>query len=311
MDARTLTRTASAEPERHPAVRAWQALGSSESIARAELLCESKKTAAFRLARPGEQPVIAKWQAIDVVARERAVYTRILPTVRMDRLSYLGSLTKEGDPMGWTFLEDAGEHEFSFSRPEHRRLAATWLARLHSQSAVLAAASVPSLYRPSVADYLERLRAAKDRIAAWGSRLDKSVLALARVVAAWELVERAWCAQPAAFVHGDFQEKNIRIGEGAGGGELIVLDWDMAAIAVPAVDLFWMVWFPDALEQYRCALGRARVDESDAVRAARLGAVLRAVDVLDWNVWDPELWRDAKDRVNDLVTAFSALEDDE
>ena len=65
---------------------------------------------------------------------ESAVYEELLPRLPMPSLRYYGKVRDGDREHCWLFLEDAGGEGYSPADPEHRRLAARWLAtvQLHA-----------------------------------------------------------------------------------------------------------------------------------------------------------------------------------
>ena len=76
----------------HPAVRACAQIGIVGRVAGLEVLEEKRKTRAYRLRFDGGRSVIAKLQPVEIVRRERTLYTGILPHAGVSVPDYFGSL---------------------------------------------------------------------------------------------------------------------------------------------------------------------------------------------------------------------------
>jgi len=60
---------------------------------------------------------------------------------------------------------------------------------------------------------------------------------LARAADGWADVELACAEMPSTLAHGDFVPKNVRFRVRDGAPELVVFDWETAAVGPPAVDI--------------------------------------------------------------------------
>jgi len=236
-----------ADVARDPAARAWSSLGGAAPF-RVVLLREASrsKPALYRLefADPGHPAVFAKRFHPAGLAVERRVYETILPRLPVTVAPYRGGCEDDGGS-AWLFVEDVGEQCLSPVDPEHRVLAARWLALLHCSAAeVVAAEPLPDA---GPGRYLAHLREGRDEIRQhFGNRAltptDRDVL---RAVLAqgealesrWPQIERACEGYPVTLVHADFQPKNIRIRSTASGPVICPIDWETAGRGVPAADL--------------------------------------------------------------------------
>jgi hypothetical protein len=317
-DARLTDGSSGVPLDRGALLEAWEASGIGGRIVRVDVLEEKRKTVAYRLHRDGAGSVVAKRQHADAVRRERAMYEHIA-RLSLSAPEHLGFVESPDGMFAWAFLEDAGDESYSFTDRNHRRLGASWLGGLHSQSTTMALPPADLLERTTAADYRKMLIAAQARMAQWvtesanaamSRHLENAVGLLAGVAERWDLIEEAWRAEPRAVTHGDFNAKNLRIGQRDGTPVLLVLDWEMAALAIPAVDLWWMAPSDEAIDAYSSRVAHVwpSMDRAKTRRAATLGTVLRLIAVLDWKVWDPQLWPRACGRVEEVTRAFSDLE---
>jgi hypothetical protein len=234
----------------HPAGVAWRRLapGAPEPRHVFVLKPEKKRSAVYRLegAGAGGSAVIAKRGRAARVATELLIYTDVLPHVPAVTLRCYGSIEDQEPGFSWLFLEDAGEQRFSSGNPEHRALAAHWLALLHM--------SIPS--RPEWQAYLscrdvEYYRTivglARDAVAqsrpnrAFATSdvptLEAILMYCDRLQSRWSSVEAICDALPYTLVHGDFGAKNVRVRADPEGLQLLPLDWDSAGWGVAAADL--------------------------------------------------------------------------
>ena len=231
--------------EQEPAVQAWQTLG-GRCPARLELLRRRAKSVVYRLPGVGRDgtDVIAKQCLWQIALDERAVYDvlRELPSLG---LAYYGFYPEPAREFGWLFVEDAGGTPWDPEDAEQRRLAARWLAGLHTASSRTDHSTRLPDRGPGW--FHCHLHAAAERIAAsFGNPalasearpvLDDTLRLLAAVEACWPEVENACAEMPRALVHGDFAERNARIREEGGVPRVFAFDWEIAGWGLPAVDL--------------------------------------------------------------------------
>ena len=284
--------------DEHPATRAWLRLGAGRSApTRVTALRETGKTAAYRLdgIGPRDAALVAKRSRRAIGAVERLVYEEMLPCLTVGALRYHGSI-EEGDAC-WLFLEEAVGDPFSAAIEEHRRLAARWLALLHTSAA--RAAHPPLLPDRGPAHYLELLRAARRAIgesldnpahrASDRPVLDSMVARLGTIEARWDRVGQSCAELPTTLVHGDLQPKNVRVrGDGAR-HVLAVMDWETAGWGSPAADLASIATDaadPVVIDAY-VAVAREWWPQAN-VRTLRgaieAGAIFRQLDAIAWDI---------------------------
>lgn len=284
--------------DEHPATRAWLRLGAGRvAPTSVTALRENGKTAAYRLdgIGPRGSALVAKRSRRAIGAVERLVYEEVLPCLTVGTLRYHGSL--EEDDACWLFLEEAVGDPFSALVEEHRRLAAHWLAILHTSAS--RAAHPPSLPDRGPPHYLEVLRAARRAI---GESLDNpahrandvplldAMLAQLGVIESrWDRVEESCAELPTTLVHGDLQPKNVRVrGDGAR-RDLAVMDWETAGWGSPAADLASIARGardPVVIDAY-CAAAREWWPQASARTlrgATEAGTIFRQLDAIAWDV---------------------------
>jgi thiamine kinase-like enzyme len=241
--------------ESQPAVRAWLALpaladGFTPAVPeRLELLHQSRKSRVYLLPRVGVggSGVIAKHCPSEVAQWEREVY-RLLQRLRCPSLFCYGLVEAPGEEFTWLFLKNAAGRRFDAHRPEHRQLAARWLARLHTASSSLVGSTLFPDRGPS--HYLAHLHAGREELNRGQAQrqlssedqavLDEVRRVLDRLESCWSEVEACSHDMPWALVHGDFVKKNLRVRYPSGNGSdasLLAFDWEKAGWGPPAVDL--------------------------------------------------------------------------
>jgi Phosphotransferase enzyme family len=227
--------------------------------------------------------------------RERTTYACVLSCVEVDSARYYGTFVNE-DGMTCLLLERvSGVPLWQFGEPEAWRAAARWLARLHVR------VNLPTVRCSRAAAHL--LRYDCEFYDAWMDRACRfhPQTAVTRLreqhsrVVDWLVEERA------AFLHGEFYASNILAESRDGAGFAVrPLDWEMAAIGPPLVDLACLLagrWSADQ----RADLADAYYDEvaREGGRVPRRDRYLRtlnaclihvAVQNLGWsNEWIPPL----------------------
>jgi ATP-binding cassette, subfamily B, bacterial len=241
-----------AELSNHPAVKAWLSLGGARphhvhvlkrSLKRRR---RRKPGAIYRLdgAGPGDSPVIAKLCKRRDAETEWLVYRDVLPKLPMPSLRCYGKAPNHEDEHVWLFLEDASGERYSPGDPDHRRLAARWLASVHLHAPEMLEAGLPDR-GPS--HYLVHLLHAREEIAGQLRRQEagsEDALVLEDLLSKLDQLESRWgevaafCdTLPQTLVHGDLVPKNLRIKRQARGIGLAIFDWEMAGVGVQAPDL--------------------------------------------------------------------------
>jgi ATP-binding cassette, subfamily B, bacterial len=300
--------------EDHPAVKAWARLRPGAEPRALTVLKDVKrkrKSATFRLERCGPEgtPVVAKRCRRSSAEVESTIYGSVLPGLPVRALRYYG-MVDEGEEWRWIFLEDAGEERYSPLIPEHRRLAARWLAALHGSAAEIPEASRLPDRGPD--HYLGHLCSAREAVLRQlGDRTSErdEMRLLAKVLLQLEVLEsrwddvRAFCETlPRTLVHGDVSRKNLRLRAGESGIDLVAFDWEGAGWGVSAPDLARLRplerrsaaryresgQFPGfcadpCLETYRSALKDGSKMSHEAVElTATVGNLLRCLATINW-----------------------------
>lgn len=281
----------------HAAAAAWEALDANRRPPGSVEVVRAKKLTGrcvYRLLHATEDgdSVIAKRYRAAAHSIERVFYQEVLPHLAVTTPRYYGEMDA-GDGYVWIFLEDAGRQRFEPGDPEHRALAARWLATMH-----VAAAARP--FRVQLPDrglphYRRHLEAGRrlivDNLGNPALRAHEVTL-LRSIVARSGEVERRWseleeiCATaPSTLVHGDFRPRNLYVRGGPEGQRLLPIDWELAGWAVPAADLAPKRGYPLVDLEVYCRIVRERWSEFDMSLARRLvwaGLVLRQLAAIEW-----------------------------
>lgn len=204
-----------------------------------------RTSAVLRLvgAGPDGQPIVAKRAGRRSIELEAHVYRHVLAELGVSAPRCLG-LAADGD-MSWLFLEDAGAEGFDPRLPSHRRLAATWMARVHGGARLLPRAAELPERGPR---HYRALRRTVERL------LDRTLTnpALSReevgiveglrgrvraLTSIWPRVEASLDRGPATIVFGGFSAKNARVRASADGTVLMPFDFESAGHGRPVIDL--------------------------------------------------------------------------
>jgi ATP-binding cassette, subfamily B, bacterial len=305
---------AAEEPSEHPAVAAWMSLGGARprrvSVLQAKRF---RKRGVYRLegAGPGDSPVIAKICKRKTAEVEAMVYEELLPCLSQPSLRFHGKLMDTDRQHCWLFLEDAGTERYSPADPEHRRLAARWLAnvQLHAPELELAA-SLPDRGPRHYLVHLLNAREEIDRQLRHREDATEETLILEDLLFKLDALESRW-GELAAFcdtlmptlVHGDLVSKNLRIMRRGKRIGLAIFDWETAGVGVQAPDLaqllgpqrtelarrqkseqFYRFSANPCLDTYRSELGASATDPGAETveQSAAVGSLFRCIASIDW-----------------------------
>jgi Phosphotransferase enzyme family len=291
----------SEDPGAHPAVRAWSTLHQQRAQPRSIQILkfprgELDKACTFRVAGigPAHSSVIAKLCLAHIARVESLIYGEILPRLHVPRLQFYGTTPSDIDGLEWVFIEDAGENKYTRDDPKDQRLAAEWIAALHTSAANIS--KIDQLPDRGPDCYLEHLRSARRRIAASHTNpalsgeqraiLDRADSYLRSYEASWNELERMCQSMPQTLVHGDLARRNTRIQVNSNARGLVAFDWEMAGRGVPAPDLASSLirTVPSCLNTYFSSVREAwpAMNFEDILRMAAVGRVLRVIAAMDW-----------------------------
>ena len=299
----------------HPAVKAWSRLHPGAEPRALTTLKSSKrkrKSDIYRLegCAPEGRSVIAKRCKRSTAQVESTIYEDVLPVLPLTSLRYHG-MVDEGEERCWIFVEDAGEERYSPLVPEHRRLAARWLAALHGGAAEVPAASRLPDRGPN--HYLAHLEAGRGELLQQvcdRSAHGEEVRLLTLLVSQFDTLESRWSelkafceTLPRTIVHGDLSRSNLRVRADGTGIELVAFDWEKAGWGVPAPDLarlrpderlpaarfresgeFPGFCLDPCLETYASTLrgGSTQLSPGTLARMATVGNIFRCLATVDW-----------------------------
>jgi thiamine kinase-like enzyme len=285
----------------HPAVRAWSLLNHGRTEPeKIETLKAKRKSRVYRLVGVGGDGsnVIAKCCSRGRLELEHAIHTRVLPRLPTTHLQSYGLVSPPEDECDWLFVEDAAGDEYSSRVPELRRLAARWLATLHTLGVAAADdANVPlpdrgpNHYR----NHLESARAAIEQNrnssllgSDFAAVLTKITTHFDRLVSRWDRIDAICNDAPRVLVHGDLVRKNVRVRTDAGHSSLLVFDWETAGWGPPSADLArsghshkvdLIVYWNEVRGSW------PQIDLKQIARLSVLGKVFRALAAIRWQVW--------------------------
>ena len=306
--------TARVELAAHPAAVAWSSLGGAQPR-QVEVLKASRRRrdAVYRLAGagPGGAPVIAKICKRKTAEVETVVYEELLPRLPMPALRYYGKVRDDDKQHWWLFLEDAGGEGYSPANPEHRRLAARWLAAVQLRATeFLKDADLPDRGPRHYLVHLLSSRAEIDRQVRLRNAPPSDSLVLLDLLSKLDVLEARWgelanfCdTLPHTLVHGDFVSRNLRIVHDGTKTGLGIFDWETGGRGVQSPDLaqllapqraelarlhqskrFHRFAASPCLETYRSELAgsAAALDVETLERSAAVGGLFRCIAAIDW-----------------------------
>ena len=289
----------------HPAVMAWSVTVPDRvepsSIAvikpwKQNGILGTYKSGVYRLegVGPGGTAVIAKRCPRRTARVERLMYEEFLPRVALSKLAFYGSVDEPDGESCWLFLEDAVGEGYSPLDPEHRALAARWLAALHSAGQDLGWKTRLPDRGPE--QHLRMLRSCRAKarehftnpsLPSDGAPVLQTVAEQCDLVeASWQELEAICQVVPQTSVHGDFVVKNLRVRHAADGLQLLVFDWEYSGWGAPGTDLAQFtghVASPDlAIYQSSLPDGPMRPDATQVRRLAECGRLFRVIETMYW-----------------------------
>jgi Phosphotransferase enzyme family len=207
-----------------------------------------RKSAVLRLlgAGPNGQSVVAKRAARPSIEIEARVYRDVLAHLPVSATRLLG--TAPDGERSWLFLEDAGEEPFDSKLPDHRRLAAVWMARVHGGARRLP--QVKELPARGLGHYEALLRSVEALLLETRSNqalsaeeaavVDDVLEACDALASKWHRVAAILEEGPLTIVFGGFSGKNSRVRATADGPVLMPFDFESAGYGCPAIDLVYL-----------------------------------------------------------------------
>jgi hypothetical protein len=223
----------------------WRACGGREVIAVHELQIEDMRCV-FRLREPSGDTVIAKYCPTGEARREETLHHHLVHRLPFPVLRCLGRLDAAEEGFSWLFLEDGGTQRFDPGQAGHRRLAGTWLGKLHVAGTELEKSPMvrsrgPDAFRELLDESAPLVAVARGHSGLGAPEAKRSLDAVesacARLMEVWEPIEAYCRLLPQTAVHGDFKEDNVCLGRRGEDVHLLVFDWNEAGWGPPALDL--------------------------------------------------------------------------
>jgi hypothetical protein len=272
------------------AVRAWTELcaGGPEPTG-VEILKDRNASHVYRLAGAGPDGsnVVAKYCLKSSAVLERMMYEQVLPYLAVCSPRYYGLVDERDMDFCWLFVEDVTGVPYSPTGDGHGRLAAEWLAGLHTRAQSLGRAlglpqRSPRLYLGCLRSGRERIRRSLGNPALSDGDRDVLLMIVEQCDTAetgWQRVEECCEAASPTFVHADLHAKNIHVSPD--GSTLLVFDWESAGWGPPAIDLGLQGL---DLHAYWLKIRSARPDLQPALveQLAGVGRLFQLLAHIDW-----------------------------
>ncbi len=235
--------------------------------------------------------------------RERATYEAILSRTDLGTPRCYGSCVARSGSRYLLLERVRGVPLWQRGDVEAWCAAARWLARCHSR--LDAGAAARSAAAPQLLRYDRRF------FACWPARalaFHGHGAALQRVTAAHARLVPWLQAEPAAFIHGEFYPANVLIEDAAAPPHVRPVDWEMAAIGPPLMDVACLLagrWQDDQREVVadayfaECARETGKAgDRTERLRALDMCLLHLSVRNLGWS----RDWAPPADRAFDWLT---------
>jgi aminoglycoside phosphotransferase (APT) family kinase protein len=282
------------------AFEAWQILEPNASVpTKIKILkaIEGKKhskSSVYKLEglKNGKIDIVAKNCSRETAELESAIYRELLPNIPVNTLNFYGHV--EFINTHWLFMEYADGECWDPGNPTHVYHAAKWLADLHFfTSKIDERISIPEKDSNYYLFQIEKIvTRAKESIsntdisANEKALLEQILIYLQGLRSIWRNSVSYSGSIGSCLVHNDFVGKNIKVRRNNDGYELLPFDWEMSCIGIPASDLYWMTMsgHQKAIKLYweRYSNYVERVAISDIEQLAKLGAIYRNIDALEW-----------------------------
>jgi len=280
----------------HPAVKAWQIAQPVGLIpGRIEALRTRKKSQVFKLhgVGGGGAAVFAKRCWLETASVERLIYEDGLPYLGLPAGRFYGFVQENSD-MGWLFVEDVGDQEYSPAVKEHRTAVAEWLGKLHS----IPVGGELETRLPDRGPACFRERMIRALTAIEESRANPSLgpghwevlSAITRrcqtIDAHWDDIAEFCSRMPRTVVHGDLAGKHLRISAGTAGLVFKTFDWEEAGVGLPGIDLqyFQDQWTDAEIRLYWSVMKiqYPSLQLEDVHQMASIGGLFRLLAATRW-----------------------------
>ena len=312
----------------HPAVRFWEKISPVRADPdQLEVIKRKKEGSVYRLTGIGlgRSAVIAKRLRQDKAAIERIVYEKVLPNLPITSLHYYGVVEEQNGLFSWLFLEDIGNQRYSPQDKDQRRLAARWLAIMHTAAQELdVQAYLPDRGPDHYQIYLRSIRETIPQIqpislfCPEGCALLKSIVSMCNILETrWDQVEMFCSRIPRTLVHGDCLAKNIHVRKSKVGPTVVPFDWGGAGWGLPATDLgqsglpYHSVpqTYPDLATYFSFTKDRgSHLDLGTIQQLANLGKMFWCLKVISRGVLQfDQKWATFEDLLNDFSIYAAVL----
>lgn len=305
-------------PQDQPAARYWGRLDNADHVESLEVLQDETKRSVFRLeisAAPHSKhgrtqhefaetgrlnAVIAKRAPCADIDKEFHFYQTLLPRLSIPALRAFGIVVDENPEYGWLFMADAGGRDYDPDNREHCKLAAAWLARLHTVSGQSARPPGlddrgPGYFFPYVLKALSTLEIhQKNTLIGNDDRLVLDDIAgfCLKLESRWSEIKRFCNSMPQTLVHGDIKEDNMRICGPQNQSSVVVFDWHEGGWGAPALDLAKFLGYgvaPDFDTYMQHWLDfRPQSDIGEVRRLGYIGEIFRWIASVRWHLDDLE-----------------------
>jgi aminoglycoside phosphotransferase (APT) family kinase protein len=267
-----------------------------------ELALVFKDLARDSLAEDAKQ---AKPEFLHDPMREIEVYEHLLPGAGVEAAQCYGVAADPGGGRYWLFLERiAGVELFQVGRRETWEHAARWLAQAHGRL------RDPAAEPHHLLRYEPKLLALWPRRAAEFARDPQARRELARLADLYTETVLPLLVDEPSPIHGEFYASNVLVDDPMAPGRVAPVDWEMAAIGPPLLDLAALVsggWSEEnrraIAAAYRRSSAWAARDEEEFFR--RLSAC-RLQIALQWLGW-AERWSPPPQHASDWLQDALAL----
>ncbi|HMB93642.1 MAG TPA: aminoglycoside phosphotransferase family protein [Rhodothermales bacterium] len=255
----------------------------------------------FKNLSPSAMTPNAKWVKPAFVCdarREIDVYHTLLSSVSLDVATYYGASFSRKQKRYWLFLERvAGIPLWQNGDISIWKKTARWLAHMHIrlQQVCTKGPSSRRWLHYDEAFYRQWMRRAVHHIY---RRKPDSWQSFKRVINRYGRVVQRLTVLPQGFIHGEFYPSNVLVQQHEDGVRICPVDWEMAAIAPPLMDLSALIsgsWTRD--EQVAIATAYQQVIVTEQGMALALDELMTGIDAcqlfqavqwLGWSLrWDP------------------------
>jgi aminoglycoside phosphotransferase (APT) family kinase protein len=212
--------------------------------------------------------IVAKQADARHLKRERRIYQDVLPPLGIRAPRVMGWVETHGDP--WLLVEHIDGVPPDLASASDRAAVSRWVARLHATGRAAERTIPARIGRVGPSERIEQLEVLMRAQIASGvdrTRELEACITMKRLLP--RVLASAGRLEP-ALTHGDLAEQNLLMARDG----VVAFDWDKAAVACPAIDL-WLVDTAVYCDERRRR--GAPVEEEVLLQAATAGKVLAAL----------------------------------